>query len=86
MLRLFAAPRCLFRKTCTPVPTAAHADGGIFTLLYTDGQPGLHICTDKVSPPTDYRALLQSHAHTHIHIHIHTHPHKRAHLLPLFVL
>ena len=28
-----------------------HADGGIFTLLFTDGEPGLHICPDKVALP-----------------------------------
>lgn len=28
-----------------------HADGGIFTLLFTDGEPGLHICPDKHVAP-----------------------------------
>ena len=28
-----------------------HADGGIFTLLYTDGEPGLHICPEKHVAP-----------------------------------
>ena len=27
-----------------------HCDGGIFTLLVTDGQPGLQICLDKTKP------------------------------------
>ena len=28
-----------------------HADGGMFTLLWTDGSAGLHICPDKVALP-----------------------------------
>lgn len=28
-----------------------HADGGLVTLLYTDGSPGLHICPDKQPSP-----------------------------------
>lgn len=30
-----------------------HCDGGIFTLLVTDGQSGLQICRDKTRPPEE---------------------------------
>jgi isopenicillin N synthase-like dioxygenase len=30
-----------------------HADGGIFTILANDGEPGLHICLDKELAPSE---------------------------------